>query len=78
MARKKQPAQRHEIFMEHNGKTYRAHYYVESGVVTVEAMSGDAAVAKLTTQIGGSTAEHVARMLLREMIDAGRVIESRS
>ena len=74
MARKKQPAQRHEIFMEHNGKTYRAHYYVESSVVAVEAMSKDAAVEKLTAQIGGSTAEHVARMLLRELIEAGRVL----
>ena len=78
MARKKQPQQRHEISMTHNGKTYRAHYYVESGVVTVEVMSEDAAVTKQTTQIGGSTAEHVALMLLREMIDAGRVIETGS
>ena len=78
MARKKQPAQRHEISMEHNGKTYIAHYYVESGVVAVEAMSEDGAVAKPTALIGGSTAEYVARRLLREMIDTGRVIESRS
>lgn len=78
MARKKQPAQRHEISMERNGKTYIAHYYVESGVVTVEAMSEDGAVAKPSTLIGSSTAKHVARMLLREMIDTERVIESRS
>lgn len=78
MARKKQPAQWHEIVIQYKGKIYRAHYYVESGVVTVEAMSEDATVAKQTTQIGGSTAELVARMLLRELIDAGRVLESRS
>jgi len=77
MARKNKPAPRHEILMECNGKTYIAHYYVESGVVTVVAMSEDATVAKLTALIGGST-KHTARMLLREMIDGGRVIESRS
>jgi hypothetical protein len=72
MARRKHPVRRHEISMEHHGKTYRAHYYVENGVVTVEAMSQDATVARLSTQIGGSTAKHVAHMLLNEIIDAGR------
>ncbi len=77
MARKNKPAPRHEITMECNGKTYIAHYYVESGVVTVEAMSEDATVAEMSTQVGAS-AKHTARMLLNEMIDGGRVIESRS
>ena len=75
-ARKKKPLQRYQISLEHKGKTYQAHYYVESGVVFVEAMSEDGTRARIHTQGGGSTAEHTARMLLRELIDAGRVVES--
>lgn len=73
MARKKKTPQRHEISMEHNGETYRAHYYVESGAVTVEAMSKDLVPIQSTTLIGGSGAEMIARVLLREMIKAGRI-----
>lgn len=67
MARKKRPAQRHEIFLEHNGKKYQAHYYVENNVVTVQSAYGST-----STQVGGSTAEVVARILLREILDGAK------
>jgi hypothetical protein len=75
MARRKRPARRHEISVQRHGKTYRAQYVVERGTVTVEAMSQDGTVAKLSTQAGGS-ARFTAHMLLDELIDAGRVLAS--
>ena len=60
MARKKKPAQRHPISVEHNGKTYEANYYVESGVVIVEAVSKHGTIARNQAIGGGS----MARMLL--------------
>jgi len=71
MAKKKQPT-RHKISEEHNGKTYQAHYYVESGTVTVEAMSEHGTIIEHTTHVGAS-AEVTARMLLRELIDSGKI-----
>jgi hypothetical protein len=58
------------------GKTYQANYYVESGVVIVEAMSKHGTIARNQAIGGGSMAEHYARTLLIAMIDAGRVPES--
>jgi hypothetical protein len=75
MAKRKQPPQRYEISIESNGKTYRTDYYVESGTVTVEAMFINATVAKMTTQIGAFA--ELTRILLSELISAGRVRESR-
>ena len=75
MARKKQPAQRQEIVEEDKGKTYRGQFYVEGGVVTVEAMSKHGIVLTHSELTGGWPAEGLARSLLRELIDAGRVNE---
>jgi hypothetical protein len=55
MARKKKPAQRQQISVEQNGKTYQADYYVESGVVIVEAMTEHGTIARNQTQKRGST-----------------------
>ena len=65
MTRRKQPARKHEISIEYEGKTYHAQYHVESGMVIVETLSEDMVPITRATQIGGSTAENVARMLLR-------------
>jgi hypothetical protein len=77
MARRKQPVHWDEISMEHGGKTYRARYYVTSATVILETMSADGVSQKRSTQIGGSTAQFVALMLLREAVDAGQVQEYR-
>ena len=51
-----------EVTITQDGKTYTGHYTVESGTVTVSW-----GFRTITTQIGGSTAVVVARMLLREL-----------
>ena len=53
--------------MEIDRKVHQAHYYVESGVVTVRL-----GMAELPTQVGGGTALSVARMLLRELVSGER------
>ena len=55
------------ITIEMDGKQHHGFYRVESGVVTVTTLEG-----KNATQIGGSTVEIVARMLLRELVRQGR------
>ena len=67
MPRANDPESPTEITMTRNDKTYSAFYRVEGGVVTVTTISG-----RKSTQVGGSTAEFVARMLLRELIDEGK------
>ncbi len=73
MARKvKHTAPVHDVTIEKNGTTYTGFYTVEAGMVTVRALYGTR-----TTQIGGSTAGVVARMLLRELVDLGIVDPTR-
>lgn len=52
------------ITVEENGVTYTGHYRVEGGVVTVTTSLGSK-----STQIGGSSAEAVAYVLLYDLID---------
>ena len=73
MVSEKQPAQRHEIVIEHQGKTIRADYYIEDGYVTVEAMSKNGTVTESVTLIGSSAPEVTTRILLRELITSGRI-----
>jgi hypothetical protein len=53
--------------VEFDGKTYSAHYSVQAKVVTVESAYGSQ-----STQVGGATAEAVARMLFRELLAGAR------
>lgn len=64
---------RQEFTLEENGRTYRAAYYIENKTVTVEVMTSSGLLLQPCTQIGGSTAIAVARMLLRELVEAGKV-----
>lgn len=67
MRRKNKPLPaRSEITVTVEGKTFTGSYYVESGVVTV--IYGDKQ--PNSSQTGGTPAEHVARMLLKEIVDA--------
>jgi hypothetical protein len=61
-ARKTQPRE-YPVSVEHEGKTYTGSYSVAKGVVTVwyDLRSN-------TTQVGGSRADSVARMLLFELV----------
>ncbi len=63
---RKQP-KHHEISIEFEGKTYKASYYVESKVVTMQSAYGS-----LSTQVGGSRGDFVARMLFREIFYAAK------
>ncbi len=60
---KKTPAPQYEIHCEMDGKTYSAHYTVQSKVVTVSSVYGNGA-----TQIGSSTALAIARVLFLEVL----------
>jgi hypothetical protein len=51
------------VEVEVDGKIYQASYFVWKGVVTVEYEGGEK-----STQVGGLTADQVARHLLSEMI----------
>ncbi len=65
---------RYKIEIQHKEKTYQAEYYLEKDIVTVEAPSKDGEFfARLSTQKGGTPIKMVARMLLRDLIEAGRV-----
>jgi hypothetical protein len=64
MSRKRRPEWT-DFSMEIDGKVQQAHYYVESGVVTVRL-----GMAELPAQVGGGTALGVARMLLRELVSS--------
>jgi hypothetical protein len=64
---KKQPPISHSLSVEIDGKTYPGDYSVSSGVVTVQSMYGCG-----STQIGGSTASSIARVLLREIVEGAK------
>jgi len=65
MAQKKQPPHT-EITFRVNRKLRTGSFFVEDGMVTAYYEDGSQ-----TTQLGGSPAEVVARMLIREMIAKG-------
>ncbi len=55
-----------ELILRHEGKYYHCHYCVEDDTITVRSSKGSA-----STQIGGSTPEMLARLMLREFIEEG-------
>jgi hypothetical protein len=55
-----------EITVTRDGKTYRGVYRVERGIVTVTTLNG-----RKSTQVGGSTAKSIARILLGELVSDG-------
>jgi hypothetical protein len=57
----------HEISVEVDDKTYFGRYSVEQGLVTVHYMAR-----QNVTQAGRSPPESIARMLLRELVIAGK------
>lgn len=63
---KRQP-QSFEIAVEFQGKTYSASYSVSSKVVTIHSVFGST-----STQVGGSTAVAVARMLFFEILNGAK------
>ena len=63
MRRTKYEAPPQEVSVEVDGKTYTGSYTISSKVVTVSTGYGSA-----STQVGGSTANNVARMLLSEIV----------
>jgi hypothetical protein len=68
MARKrKEPAPTSPVTVEFEGTSYSATYTVESKVVKLYSEYGSP-----STQVGGSTAPVVARMLFREVLQAAR------
>ncbi len=56
------------VTVAHEGKSYTASWHVEKGVITVSTASG-----RKSTQLGDSPPESLARMMLREAINAGRM-----
>lgn len=63
---KRQP-QSFDVTVEFEGKTYSASYSVSSKIVTLESDYGTT-----STQVGGSTAQAVARMLFVEMLNGAK------
>ena len=63
----KQPRSFVELSVELAGKTYSASYSVSSSVVTVNSVYGSN-----STQVGGSTAEIIARLLFREILEGAK------
>ena len=61
---KRPPTARHYVELELDGTCYVGSYAVESEVVTVVY-----GFSKKSTEVGDSTVERVARMLLRELIE---------
>ena len=57
-----------KVTIEHKGKKYTARYTVENKSVTVSFINKDGAFVRNSAHIGGSSAEAVARMLLREIV----------
>jgi hypothetical protein len=74
MPASKQSQRRHKFSLPINGKTYRADYYIEDDMITVEVVTEDGTVLEKTTEIGAS-AVFTAEMLLRELVRSGRVQE---
>jgi hypothetical protein len=56
--------ERHSISIDRGGKTHHGSYYVSGGMVHVFSLLGSK-----TTQVGGSPAESMARILLGEIVD---------
>lgn len=54
------------VTVERNGKQYSAAYTLEKGVITVRTV-----YARKSTQLGSSSPEVLAKLILSEMIDAG-------
>ena len=50
-----------------DGRTVRGTYYVEKGIVTVTTLYG-----RKSTQVGGSSPESIARLLLRSLDAEGK------
>jgi len=63
---KRQP-QSFNVTVEFEGKSYSASYSVSSKVVTLESDYGTT-----STQVGGSTAQGVARMLFVEVLNGAK------
>ncbi len=61
------------VKIEHEGKSYTGEYWVEKKIVYVEAYGPDGIRLSPRTQLGGSPPEVLAQILLREMVEAGRV-----
>lgn len=55
------------ITVESEGKTYTASYNVSKGVITVST-----GLDSKSTQVGGLPPEHLAKLLLRELIREGK------
>lgn len=55
------------ISIEYDGTQRRGSYYVEKKVVTVSAEWGT-----VSTQVGGSPAELLAKIMLREILDGAK------
>jgi len=60
---------RHEINLEFEGKQYFATYSIKNGVVKLNSEYGT-----LSTQIGGSTSEIIAKTLFREILQNAKPI----
>ena len=58
------PTNRGQVRIEHDGKTYRASYKVEKGILTVSV--GDRII---STPLRSMPPETLARMILREMVE---------
>ena len=54
------------VTVERNGKQYSAGYIVEKGLITVRTVYG-----RKSTQLGSSSPEILAKLILGEMIEAG-------
>jgi hypothetical protein len=65
---KNKPVQRRAFFVAHKGQTYRAQYYVESGVVIVDAVSEKGTIERNQAMVGASRPDALAQLLLIEMI----------
>ena len=68
MAKKPSPESR-DVVIDRDGKQHTGHYTVEGGVVRVRYFGGTAigGVSK-ATQVGNSSPERVARLLLAELV----------
>ena len=65
---------RKTITIELDGKSYTAEYSTKGGVVMVRAIGKDGSTETNSTNSGGSGVEVIARLLLREMVEAGHVL----
>jgi hypothetical protein len=63
------------VTVEVGGKSYTAKYSLKSEKVTIMGKGPDATTLKMTTLLSGTAkAKMMARVLLEEMVEAGRVI----